>query len=135
MNYMLDTNILIDCLRSKKSTIEVIKKHGKTSALHISTVVLGELFVGLKKNDTPRRRAALNKVLAPIRILDFDKEAAKHFGLVKSKLEAKGNVIGSYDMQIAGHALAQNMTLITHNTKEFSRVDKLKIKDWLSNNI
>jgi tRNA(fMet)-specific endonuclease VapC len=130
MKYLLDTNVLIGCLRGNRNLIEALEKNGKDHDLAISTVTYGELMVGIFKNDTPRRRGALKKVLAPFRILDFDRESATEFARIKSALKAAGKVIGPYDMQIAAHAISARRRLVTHNGKEFSRIDNLSFEDW-----
>jgi tRNA(fMet)-specific endonuclease VapC len=56
--------------------------------------------------------------------------AARLFGRIRSDLEIKGTPIGSYDLQIAAIALAHNLTLVTHNTREFIRVEGLQLEDW-----
>ena len=60
----------------------------------------------------------------------FDAQAARHFGEIRSRLEQGGMLIGAYNMQIATIALANYLTLVTHNTKEFSRIIELKLEDW-----
>ncbi|KAM3113165.1 hypothetical protein [Phormidesmis sp. 146-33] len=62
--------------------------------------------------------------------LPFDDFAATTFGVVRAQLESLGTPIGAYDLQIASIALANNLTLVTHNTGEFSRVEGLKLEDW-----
>jgi tRNA(fMet)-specific endonuclease VapC len=130
VKYLLDTNVLIECLRRNRAMIDVVMTKGKDHDLAISTVTFGELMVGMQKNDTPRRRAALQKVLAPIRVLPFDEPAAAQFARVKSALEKTGSVIGPYDMQIAGHAISVGRPLVTHNSEEFSRIEGLEWEDW-----
>jgi tRNA(fMet)-specific endonuclease VapC len=127
---MLDTNLLIGCLRRKKSLVDSLKKNGRGHELVISSITYGELMVGLMKNDTPRRRAALAKVLAPMAILDFNKGAAQTYAKVKVDLESHGEAIGPYDMQIAAHAISEGYVVVTHNTEEFSRIKGLNIVDW-----
>jgi tRNA(fMet)-specific endonuclease VapC len=68
--------------------------------------------------------------LAQFISLPFDDSAAMFFGQIRSQLESMGTPIGSYDLQIAAIALAHNLVLITHNTREFSRVDNLQLEDW-----
>jgi tRNA(fMet)-specific endonuclease VapC len=130
VRYLLDTNVLIECLRRNRSMIEAVMMKGKCHELAISSVTFGELMVGIFKNDTPRRRAAFHKVLAPIRILSFDESAAAEFARVKSDLEKTGGMIGPYDMQIAGHAICTGRRLVTHNSKEFLRIKRLDWEDW-----
>ena len=128
MKYMLDTNVIIGCLRRKQSLIESVEKNGIGHDLFISTITYGEIMTGIHSNDTPRRRVALHKVLAPMTILDYDQEASSHFGFLKNK--TKKSTIGPYDLQIAAHAISKRLTLVTHNTKEFSKIEELNIVDW-----
>lgn len=130
MKYLLDTNVLIECLRQNRVMIATVMTKGKGHDLAISAVTFGELMVGIYKNDTPRRRSALQKVLAPIQLLPFDQSAAAEFARIKSDLEQIGGVIGPYDMQIAGHAISTGRRLVTHNSKEFSRIKRLQWEDW-----
>ena len=62
--------------------------------------------------------------------IPFDDEASDIFGNIRAQLEKKGEPIGPFDLQIASIALLNNLILVTHNTKEFSRIKKLKIEDW-----
>ena len=130
VKYLLDTHVLIECLRRNPKMVETVMAKGKGHDLAISSVTYGELLVGIHKNDTPRRRAALSKVLAPMQILAFDDRAAAEFAKIKSALERTGEGIGPYDMQIAGHAISVGRRLVTHNGDEFERVKQLKWEDW-----
>lgn len=62
--------------------------------------------------------------------LPFDDRAAEIYGQVRSELEKQGKLIGPNDLLIASIAIAHSVTLITHNTSEFSRISNLKIEDW-----
>jgi tRNA(fMet)-specific endonuclease VapC len=130
VKYLLDTNVLIACLRRNETMIQAVMSRGKGHDLAISSVTFGELMVGMLKNDTPRRRAAFYKILAPVQTLAFDEAAAAEFARIKSELEGLGKVIGPYDMQIAGHAISTARRLITHNVEEFSRIQRLDWEDW-----
>lgn len=59
-----------------------------------------------------------------------DDDAAKTYGDIRSKLEKAGTPIGPNDLMIAAIALAQNRILVTHNTKEFNRIEGLFWEDW-----
>jgi len=130
VKYLLDTKVLVGCLRRDAKLVETVERNGKGHDLAISGVTFGDLMVGIFKNDTHRRRAALNKVLAPMRIIDFEREAATEFARIKSGLEKSGRIVGPYDMQIAAHAIASGRRLVTDNGPGFSRIDKLDIEDW-----
>lgn len=110
--------------------VAALKSNGPCHDLAISSITYGELMVGIFKNDTPRRRSAFQKVLSPMQILEFDRPAAIEFARIKSTLEQTGEVIGPYDMQIAGHAMSSSRRLVTHNSSEFSRIQGLEWEDW-----
>jgi len=136
MKYLLDTNICIYII--KKSPEQVLKKlevitnsEGKNE-VYLSAVTVSELFYGVEKsNQSEKNLEALKGFLTLFNVVDFDHESAEIFGKVRSDLERKGTVIGPYDLQIASIAIANDLTLVTNNTKEFSRVDGLKLENWI----
>src|ERR1035437_4084251 len=81
-------------------------------------------------NNPKRRREALNLLARAVRILAFDEAAAKAAAAIRTELERKGRGIGPMDTLIAGTALANSATLVTHNTREFARVRGLRLVDW-----
>ena len=129
--YMLDTNAVIMGVRHPDWPIfEKIKAHvGKD--LCISVITLGELEYGIRKSSRPEvTRLGVYAFLSGIKIIDFDAEAAGHFGDIFAALELKRMRISDRDTMIAAHARSLGYTLVTNNTREFSRVDGLKIEDW-----
>ncbi len=62
--------------------------------------------------------------------MPFDGNAAEIYGKIRAQLERLGTPIGAYDLQIAAIALAHHLILVTHNTREFSRIEELEIEDW-----
>ena len=95
----------------------------------ISAIVAHELFYGAYHS--PRTAENLARIDAyPFAMLDFNGEDARRAGEVRAILAAAGASIGPYDVLIAGQALARDLTLITHNTREFQRVSGLQIEDW-----
>lgn len=72
----------------------------------------------------------LERLSAQFTSLPFDDSAAEIYGRIRAELEAVGMLIGPYDMMIAAIALANDLTLVTHNTREFGRVAGLKVEDW-----
>jgi tRNA(fMet)-specific endonuclease VapC len=128
--FALDTNTVVHAL---KGAGEVGRRLASTSPREISipAVVLYELEVGVARSATPvRRRVALASLLKAVRILPFDEACARAAAEVRVALESAGTPIGPVDTLIAGTALAQSAILVTHNTKEFSRVPGLRIVDW-----
>jgi tRNA(fMet)-specific endonuclease VapC len=128
---MLDTNAIIMAVRHPEWPIyPKIKEHlGKD--LCISAVTYGELEYGIRKSANPEKnRLAITKILLGIRILDFDSRAAVHFGDIFAELESKRIRIGDRDTMIAAHARSLGYTVVTNNTREFSRVKGLNVEDW-----
>lgn len=132
MKYMLDTNICIYIIKKKPAKVLRALQKVAVGQVCISAITLAELEYGVAKSQhKEKNQIALAKFLVPIEILDFNDCAARMFGEIRADLEVRGKVIGPFDLQIAAHALAENLTLITNNQKEFSRVSDLKIKNWL----
>jgi tRNA(fMet)-specific endonuclease VapC len=93
---------------------------------------LGELSDGVARSSRPEQNAeALRDFLLPLEVAAFDDACALHYGEVRAALEAKGQPIGSLDTLIAAHGLALDVIVVTHNKREFGRVDGLRIEDWL----
>ena len=110
---------------------------GKNLFLHspqdifVSSLVVYELQVGIAKSNNPKKREKqLATLLEEINIINFAEREAKASALIRAKLEKQRTPIGSIDILIAGTAKAHNLTLVTHNTKEFMRVDRLTLDDW-----
>lgn len=131
MKYMLDTNICIYTIKHKPP--EVIKnflKHNPDD-MCISSITYAELMRGVEKSQAvERNRMALTLFLSALTILPFDYYAAEEYGKVHAELERKGTPIGPMDMLIAGHARAEELVLVTNNTREFFRVENLEVEDW-----
>jgi tRNA(fMet)-specific endonuclease VapC len=130
--YLLDTNICIYIInRSPKSVVEKIKQL-KPSQVKLSAISIGELEYGVfKSKNRERNRNALVDFISGFDILPFDDNDAEVFGLIRAELEMKGQVIGSYDMQIAAQAISNNLILVTNNTREFERIRELKLENWI----
>lgn len=99
-------------------------------AIGLSSVTLGELSYGVEKSRSSRNRLVLESFLPPLEVVPFGAEAAWHYGKVRSMLERQGTPIGALDTLIAAHALALGLTLVTHNTREFDRVEGLRVENW-----
>lgn len=97
----------------------------------ISAISLSELEYGVAKSAYPKKNAdELKRFLTIFNVLSFDSLASEKYGQIRTYLEKRGLPIGPMDMLIAAHALSQNLTLITNNTREFTRVDGLLLEDW-----
>jgi tRNA(fMet)-specific endonuclease VapC len=131
MRYLLDTNVCIVYLKGRNLNLKQKLEVVTTSDVAVFSVMKAELFYGAMKSANPERNAALQReFLDQFVSLPFDDLAAQAFGNIRAQLEARGTPIGAYDLQIAAIALANDLTLITHNMREFNRVDGLQIEDW-----
>ena len=131
--YLPDTNACILYLRqSDPGLIQRIKMH-RPDEIKLCSVVVGELYFGAFRSP-PKYQAANLALLAQFLPLfasfPFEDTAAEIFGRIRADVVTRGMTLGPYDLQISAVALAENLTLVTHNTGEFSRVPGLRIEDW-----
>lgn len=132
MNYMLDTNICIYLIRGRSQEILNKFKEFEFGDIGISSITFAELQYGVEKSEyKDQNRIALTNFLSPITILPFSDKAAVKYGKIRTLLEKKGGIIGAYDLLIAAHALAEDVVLVSNNTKEFERVPGLKLDNWV----
>jgi len=128
--FMLDTNTLIYFFKGMGEVGENLFTYSPQD-IFIPSIVIYELQVGIAKSNNPKKREKqLSTLLQQINIIEFGEQEAKASALIRASLEKKGIPIGPMDILIAGSAKAHNLTLVTHNTKEFMRVEGLMIKDW-----
>jgi tRNA(fMet)-specific endonuclease VapC len=130
--YLLDTNICIYII--KKKPVEVLKtlKAKSKKKIYISSITVAELEYGVAKSQFPERnRIALIEFLSIFTIVPFDDSDAVNFGIIKTELEKKGNIIGPMDLLLAAQAKTKQFILVTNNVKEFERVTELKIENWV----
>jgi tRNA(fMet)-specific endonuclease VapC len=131
MHYLLDTNALIAILNDGRSSVSIKARRHRTDAIAISSIVMHKLYFGAyKSQNIARNMEAVRAMEFPV--ISFDKNDADHSAEIRFFLRRLGMPIGHYDLLIAGQARARNMTLITHNIREFARVPHLKIEDWQS---
>ena len=131
IKYMLDTNIIAYAInKSFPEVISNLLKHSPDE-ICISAITMAELEYGIMHSSQPERnRAALMIFLAEISVVSFDSNSAYDYGLIRQDLQNKGQLIGANDMLIAAQARSLGVTLVTHNVREFSRVENLKYEDW-----
>lgn len=131
MNYMLDTNICIYVIKQKPTSVIKRFLEHVSDELCISSITYAELMHGVEKSQAAERnRAALPLFLSPITILEFGSRAAEEYGKIRADLEKKGTPIGPMDILISGHAKSEGLILVTNNTREFKRVEGLKVENW-----
>ena len=132
MKYLLNTDICIYLIKKKPPQVLQKLTSLPTTDIAISVVTLFELKFGIEHSHQPKKaEQALNYFVQSIPyILPMDEVAAAHSAKVRADLKAKGTPIGTYDTLIAGIAMANNMILVSNNTREFARVEGLKLDNW-----
>ena len=128
--YVLDTNTLIYYFKGVGQVAQnFLRKSPKE--IGIPTIVLFELEVGIAKSQFPQKRIKqLQEMTSLVNIIPLGSKEAKMSASIRAQLESKGTSIGPYDLLIGGTALTHQAILITHNSKEFERIDKLQMEDW-----
>jgi tRNA(fMet)-specific endonuclease VapC len=128
---MLDTDTCIYTINRKPPQLKRLF-NAHIGQICISSVTWGELICGAEKSQAVERNLLqLEGFGARLEILSFGDHEAVQFGQVKAELEKLGNVIGSYDMMIAGHARSEGLIVVTNNQREFKRVSGLRTENWI----
>jgi tRNA(fMet)-specific endonuclease VapC len=131
MIYLPDTNTCISLLRQRQPQLIARWRSTKVSDIVLCSIVVYELRHGAESSSDPRREhAKLDVFLAPFASIPFDDGCARKCAEIRRALERTGERIGPHDLQIAAVALRHNLTLVTHNTNEFSRIPTLSLEDW-----
>ncbi len=131
MIYLLDTNTCIRYLNGRSDRIRRRLEATRPQDIVVCSAVKAELFYGAMKSHNPvitlaKQRRFLQRFVS----LPFDDYAAEEYGRIRAHLERLGQLIGPNDVLIAAIATAHHVTLVTHNTREFQRVEGLSLDDW-----
>ncbi len=130
MTYLLDTDICIGVLRQRTDMVRRLSQLAPANCA-ISMVTVYELFCGLAKAQDPtNERQKVERFVSMMIELPLDRAAAEKAAQIRADLERQGQLIGPYDLLIAGQALAGNLILVTNNRQEFQRVSGLKLESW-----
>ncbi len=133
-HYLLDTNICIYLINQRPES--VIRRFStlKPSQVSLSMVTWGELYYGAYKSEKLQHNLRnLQQLSGLLEVLPLPVAAAEHYGRLRADLQRVGRPIGGNDLWIAAHALAEGHILVTHNTKEFERVEGLSVENWVEN--
>lgn len=130
--YLLDTNIISYWMRGDLKLINRMKSFSP-SDLSLSTITLAEIYYGIEKSPVKKkeRRLKIDSIKSELEIFPFNEQAALKYSIVRVELEKQGQPISERGTQIAAIALANKLCLVTHNTKEFIRIPKLRVEDWV----
>ena len=131
MNYLLDTNACIALLNRTSSPLIDRFRTIPPSRVRLCSVVKMELLAGARKSSNPAANLQkLRRFFGPIKSLPFDDGCAEQAGSIRAELERLGTPIGPMDTLIAGIALHYEVTLVSRNLQEFSRVPGLSLENW-----
>ncbi len=127
---MLDTDTVSFALRGSGHVSANLLKH-RPSEVFISSVSLAELRFGAERIRSKRLHRLIDVFVNAVTVSPFDQAAADRFGTVATTLAKRGEPIGTFDTQIAAHALSLDLTLVTNNSNHFRRVTGLRTENWL----
>ena len=129
--FLLDTSVLSDLVRNPQGrTARRLAEHGDDSVV-TSILVAAELRYGVAKRRSVLLAEQVEAVLGAIEVLPFEPPADAAYGELRATLEEAGRTIGGMDLLIAAHALTIGHVLVTDNVREFSRVPRLAVENWL----
>ncbi len=127
---MLDTDTVSFALRGHGDVGNKIVSHA-ASEICISAITLAELRYGADQLHSPKLHRYIDSFTSTILVVPFDADCATQYGRIANDLKDRGSPIGEIDVLIAAHALTLELTLVTNNTKHFSRVKGLTLENWL----
>jgi tRNA(fMet)-specific endonuclease VapC len=131
LRYVLDTNICIFTIKNKPPHLRSLFNTHATQ-MCVSQVTVMELYYGAyRSQQVERNLSVIEGFLARLPVIPYDTHAADHTAQIRSELASRGTPIGPYDAMIAGNARSQGLIVVTNNTREFSRVEGLRVEDWL----
>ncbi len=126
---ILDSNTIIHYLQGRDGVVARMKSASPRD-LRLPSVAAYELAYGSLKSGSDRRKRSLDAIFADLVQAPFDSSAATEAARIRVQLEFRGLAIGPLDLMIAATALSIGATLVTHNTREFSRIKDLRLEDW-----
>ena len=131
VRYLLDTNIVSDLVRHPRGKIAAKIAAVGENSVATSIIVAAELRYGAAKKGSQRLSERVDLVLDAFEVIPFESPADKTYGDVRAALQKAGTLIGPNDLLIAAQALTLSLALVTDNTREFARVDGVKLENWL----
>lgn len=131
MRYLLDTNIISDLIRNPQGRVTSRIREVGQAQVATSIIVAAELRFDAAKKGSTRLSTQVEAVLGAIEILPLEEPADRESGVLRARLEKKGQMIGGNDLLIAAQAISLGFTLVTANKREFSKLKDLRCENWL----
>ena len=133
LGYLLDTNVCIHIIRHHPPEVRARFAQHRADEMGMSVVTFGELVYGAERSQLREKALkALDRLRSSIRVLEMPAATCQHYGQIRARLEQMGQPIGNNDLWIAAHARSENLVLVTNNTREFGRVEGLRMENWVS---
>lgn len=131
MSYVLDTNVCIRLLNNTSPIVSARLTNTEPKEIYLCTVTHMELYYGAyRSTQVERNLAVLQRFFSQFPVFPLGPESARVAGKIRAELATLGTPIGPYDSLLAAIAVVNNSIMVTHNTREFSRVKGLRIEDW-----
>ena len=129
--YLLDSNVCIHLLNERNTQIEENFRSHSPAEIYLCSIVKAELLYGARHSQrVSTNLQRLKLFFAPLESIPFDDRCAEEYGVIRATLAEQDKIIGPNDMISAAIARANDATLITHNTHEFTRIPGLRLEDW-----
>lgn len=132
--YLFDTDILSNLVKKKPSPYLIERLRGiPQDKQYISSITIGEIVYGAFKSDQKEKYLiqVKDKLIPLVQLIPFDKKEAFAYGEIRSILEKNGTPLNDTDLMIAATAVANNLILITGNESHFSRIENIRVENWL----
>jgi predicted nucleic acid-binding protein len=127
MKYLIDTDWVVEYLKGRPPAVETLAAL-RQEGLAISLITYGEIYEGIYTGrEAARHEEMFLRFLRRVRVLPLNREMLKQFARIRGQLRAQGQLIGDLDLLIAATALYHDLTVVTHNTRHFSRVPDLQL--------
>ena len=131
MSYLIDTDICSAHFKQKGTVTSKFLQN--TGRLHVSAITVGELYTwALRAKAPPQRLQSLSDFLDDVTVLDVTEHVGRKFGEVRAALLDVGRPAPNLDLMIASTALVHGLTVVTHNTQDFTNIPGLRVEDWLA---
>jgi tRNA(fMet)-specific endonuclease VapC len=131
MSFLLDTDTCSAYLKGHRAVGNRFLQY--TGGLHVSTITMGELYTwAMRAAAPPQRLQSVQDLLNDLTLLDVTHDVARQFGELRAARFDRGLPPPEMDLLIAATALVHNLTLVTHNTKDYADVPGLRLIDWVA---
>lgn len=128
--YLLDTDHCIFLLRRHEAVCREFSQLSSQPA-YVSIIMVGELLFGAYRSERPEQNGAeINRFLDSIPALPLNRSSMDRFARIKAELHRRGQRLEDPDILIAATAMEHDLTLVSHNTNHYQRIDGLRLADW-----